>query len=141
MTDTQTEARAIADMLDRFERAAFAATANLPRSREARELESKSRSIEYNAARDAIATALAAKDAELAEVRDELADMYVKQHILAAHLAGANKALDMLGEPPSPIQRLGAAISRRDWREVEQEHAAIRDIVDASRRAREGGKV
>lgn len=55
---TPPDVAGIDDMLDRFERAAFAATANLPRGRDARERESKSRSLEYNAARDAIATAL-----------------------------------------------------------------------------------
>lgn len=55
---TPPDVAGIDEALDRFERAAFAATANLPRGRDARERESKSRSIEYNAARDAIATAL-----------------------------------------------------------------------------------
>lgn len=55
---TPPDVAGIDDMLDRFERAAFASTANLPRGKEARARESKSRSLEYNAARDAIATAL-----------------------------------------------------------------------------------
>ena len=41
------------------------------------------------------------------------------------------KALEALRTPPSPVQRLGAAISRRDWNEVEQAHAIIRDLLDA----------
>lgn len=123
MTNAQTEARAIAERLMLPDEDVF------------------------NLAVDIIATALATKDAELdgaVFLKDAAEAALRKREVeinkLHAKLAEANKALDALGTPPSPIQRLGAAVSRRDWHEAEQAHEIIRDIIDAARRALTGEK-
>lgn len=67
-------------------------------------------------------------------------EVAAKNTRLEAHLAEALKVLDELGRSPSPIQRLGAAVSRRDWQEVEAAYTVMRDVVEAARRVREGGK-
>lgn len=85
------------------------------------------------------ATALEAQAAELAAVNHAWRAMKNRAHAAEAALAEARKALEALGTPPSPIQRLGAAVSRRDWHEAEQAHEIIRDIIDAARCVREQG--